>query len=76
MRGGYLQDPNATGECQFCALDSTNQFLAQLGSDYANRWRNFGFMWIYIVFNAFAAVGLYWLVRVPKKSKSKKAKKE
>ncbi|KAG4442031.1 hypothetical protein IFR05_002499 [Cadophora sp. M221] len=73
-RGGYLQDANATGSCNFCALDSTNQFLAALSSNYDNRWRNFGFMWIYIVFNAFAAVGLYWLVRVPKKAK--KAKKE
>ncbi|KAL2067593.1 hypothetical protein VTL71DRAFT_2018 [Oculimacula yallundae] len=74
MRGGRLADANATGECRFCALDSTNQFLQSLGSTYDNRWRNFGFMWIYIVFNACAAVALYWLVRVPKKTK--KGKKE
>lgn len=72
-KGGYLQDPNATDECNFRTLDSTNQFLSLLSSNYAHRWRNFGIMWAFIIFNAFAAVGLYWLVRVPKKAK--KAKK-
>ncbi|XMA11583.1 hypothetical protein WAI453_004374 [Rhynchosporium graminicola] len=73
-KGGYLQDANAIGNCSYCALDSTNQFLNLLGSSYDHRWRNFGFMWIYIVFNACAALALYWLFRVPKKAK--KAKKE
>jgi ABC-type multidrug transport system permease subunit len=70
--GGRLLDPNATGECAYCALDSTNQFLSALDLDYGNRWRNFGLMWVYIIFNCFAAVVLYWLVRVPKKTKAKK----
>ena len=35
----------------------------------ADRWRNFGIMFAYIIFNVFGALFLYWLTRVPKKSK-------
>jgi ATP-binding cassette, subfamily G (WHITE), member 2, PDR len=73
--GGYLEDPNATGNCSYCSLDSTNQFLAQISSSYSHRWRNFGILWAFIIFNVFMAVFLYWLVRVPK-NRQKKAKKE
>ncbi|KAF5373389.1 hypothetical protein D9757_009736 [Collybiopsis confluens] len=71
IAGGALSNPNATSQCQFCAITSTNAFLAQVNSFYSNRWRNFGFMWIYIVFNFFAALGFYWLGRVPKNTKKK-----
>lgn len=37
--------------------------------------RNFGIIWAYIIFNGFAAVFLYWLVRVPKGGAGKKEKK-
>ncbi|KAJ5758628.1 hypothetical protein N7520_005784 [Penicillium odoratum] len=30
-------------------------------------WMNFGIMWIFILFNIFGAVFLYWMFRVPKK---------
>lgn len=73
--GGYLEDPNAVGNCSYCALDSTNQFLTRISSSYTHRWRNFGIMWAFIIFNVFMAVFLYWLARVPK-NKQKKAKKE
>lgn len=72
--GGYLQDPSSTGQCSYCSISSTNQFLSALGSDFSLRWRNMGLLWVYIIFNACMAVFLYWLVRVPKKAK--KAKKE
>ncbi|KAF5484687.1 ZEB2-regulated ABC transporter 1 [Colletotrichum siamense] len=67
VMGGYLKDPNATTDCQFCTIKDTNYFLAGVKSDYADRWRNFGIAWVYIIFNVFAALGLYWLARVPKK---------
>jgi ATP-binding cassette subfamily G (WHITE) protein 2 (PDR) len=71
--GGYLEFPEATGECSFCSISDTNQFLAALGSNYEHRWRNFGILWAFIIFNAVMAVFLYWLFRVPKtKSKAKK----
>ncbi|KAI9803300.1 MAG: hypothetical protein M1825_002091 [Sarcosagium campestre] len=73
--GGYVQNPNATSDCGFCSVSDTNTFLAQVSSTYSHRWRDFGVMWAFIVFNIFGAVFLYWLVRVPK-GKGKKEKKE
>lgn len=71
--GGYLENPNATTDCGFCAISSTNTFLTAVSSNYSDRWRDFGILWGFIVFNIFAAILLYWLVRVPKKSKKQKA---
>jgi ATP-binding cassette subfamily G (WHITE) protein 2 (PDR) len=78
IAGGYLQNPEAAENCGFCSIADTNAFLAGVGAKYEDRWRNFGIMWAFIIFNIFAALGLYWLVRVPKKKDStgKKAKKE
>lgn len=69
--GGYLQDPSATSECQFCSYDDTNVFLDQISLSYSHAWRDFAILWVYIFFNIFAAVGIYWLARVPKKPKRK-----
>jgi ABC-type multidrug transport system ATPase subunit len=69
--GGYAVDPNATNECSFCPIKDTNVFLKSLSSDYTTAWRNFGILWVYIVFNIGAALVLYWLVRVPKVKKEK-----
>jgi ABC-type multidrug transport system permease subunit len=69
--GGYLQDPNATEMCQYCTYDDTNVFLSGIGISYDQRWRNFGILWAYIIFNVAAAVALYWLVRMPKGGKKK-----
>lgn len=74
--GGRLQNPSATSDCSFCVLDSTNQFLSMISSSYDLRWRNFGILWVFIVFNAVMAVFLYWLVRVPKKQKEEKNSKK
>lgn len=74
--GGYLTTASMnTNSCEFCPIDSTNTFLAQVSSDYSTRWRNFGIMWAYIIFNVCAAVFLYWAIRVPK-TKGKRVKKE
>lgn len=72
--GGYVSPEtiNATTDCSFCSADQTNTYLASLNSYYTHRWRNFGLMWVYIVFNVAGALFLYWLVRVPKKAKKAK----
>jgi ATP-binding cassette subfamily G (WHITE) protein 2 (PDR) len=67
--GGYLVDKAATSACRFCSVSDTNVFLASFNASYDNRWRNFGIMWAYIVFNVAMAVFMYWLVRVPKGAK-------
>ncbi|KZF23845.1 putative ABC transporter [Xylona heveae TC161] len=70
--GGYLTNPDATSGCNFCQVSETNIFLKQVSSDFSDRWRNFGLMWVYVIFNIAAALFLYWLARVPKKSRGKK----
>lgn len=71
--GGSLKNPDATSDCQFCTVQSTNVFLASVNSNYSHRWRNFGLMWAYIIFNVFGGIFFYWFMRVPKKSMKKKA---
>jgi ABC-type multidrug transport system permease subunit len=65
--GGYLSNPNAMMECEFCVIADTNTFLSSVGIDYEDRWRNFGILWGFVVFNVLMAVLLYWGLRVPKK---------
>jgi ATP-binding cassette, subfamily G (WHITE), member 2, PDR len=65
--GGYITNANSTTECTYCPVSDTNVFLANVRSNYADRWMNFGIVWVFIVFNVFGALALYWIVRVPKK---------
>lgn len=62
--GGYLVDETSTTECNYCSASTTDELLGQFGLSYGTRWRDFGLLWVYILFNIVAAVGLYWLVRV------------
>ncbi|KAL8651923.1 MAG: hypothetical protein Q9210_002992 [Variospora velana] len=66
-RGGYLRPDsmNSTTECIFCSGSETNIFLEDVSAVYGDRWRNLG------IFNVGAAVGLYWLARVPKGKREK-----
>ncbi|KAL8651741.1 MAG: hypothetical protein Q9226_004578 [Calogaya cf. arnoldii] len=66
--GGYLtpESVNSTIECVFCAGSDTNVFLRGVSAEYGDRWRNLGVFVVYAVFNVGAAVGFYWLARVPK----------
>ncbi|KAM0328215.1 hypothetical protein ACHAQA_005624 [Verticillium albo-atrum] len=66
LAGGQVMNAAATDICEFCPLATTDAFLATINSDYGERWRNYGLMWVYIVFNIGAALLLYWLMRVPK----------
>ncbi|ENH69570.1 ABC transporter CDR4 [Fusarium oxysporum f. sp. cubense race 1] len=69
--GGYIVNTAAT-ECQYCTISDTNTFLESKSMSYGNRWRDFGLLWAYCVFNIAAAFGIYWVVRVPKNKKTKK----
>lgn len=69
--GGYVMDPDSEHTCSYCAVKDTNVFLASISSHYEDRWRNFGILWAFIVFNIFGAVVLYWVARVPKGKRKK-----
>ena len=50
--GGYVTNPSATDNCQFCSYRTTDQFLQSNSNIFwSHHWRNFGFMWIYVGFN-------------------------
>ncbi|KAJ5578431.1 ABC multidrug transporter C [Penicillium hispanicum] len=69
--GGYLQNTTVGSQCAFCSISSTDTYLGQVGSYFSDAWRNFGLMWVYIIFNICMAVFIYWIARVPKGSRSK-----
>ncbi|GAB0134009.1 ZEB2-regulated ABC transporter 1 [Epichloe bromicola] len=74
---GKLSDDAERVTCQYCPISDTNKFLAGVSSDYNDRWRNFGLLWLYVIFNIVAAMFVYWLARMPKnKLGGKKEKKE
>lgn len=64
--GGYLENGDATSNCRYCPIKTTDTFLESLSSNFDNRWRDFGIGMVYIVFNIGASLFLYWLVRMPK----------
>lgn len=64
--GGYLLNSDATVDCKFCKIKDTNVYLGGINAHYDDRWRNFGLMWVYVVFNVAAALALYWILRMPK----------
>jgi hypothetical protein len=48
---GYLLNSDATANCQYCPLSSADQFLAEYGVFYEQRWRNSGIVWGFVAFN-------------------------
>lgn len=69
--GGYLLDEGAS-RCQFCAISNTDTYLALVSIYYKHAWRDFGLMFVFILFNIAAALGIYWLARVPKKESKRR----
>ncbi|EGW34906.1 multidrug resistance protein CDR1 [Spathaspora passalidarum NRRL Y-27907] len=70
--GGYILADEATGQCQFCQMNNTNEFLASVGSFYSQRWRNYGIFVAFIAANVLFSIFLYWLGRVPKGTRERK----
>lgn len=66
LAGGQLQNPNATSDYKYCSLTVADQYLAASDIEWFQRWRNFGIIWAYAVFNIFMATLLYYLFRVRK----------
>jgi ABC-type multidrug transport system permease subunit len=71
--GGLVLNPTARSMCEYCPLATTNEFLTRFQISYDTRWRDFGLIWVYILVNIMAGLGLYWAFKVPKKGGSKRA---
>ncbi|KAJ3071327.1 hypothetical protein HDU98_005492 [Podochytrium sp. JEL0797] len=48
---GILVNPDAMGECLYCPVQVGDNIFEPLGWSYNNRWRNFGFMLAFWLFN-------------------------
>lgn len=64
MSTGYIENPNATENCAYCLYSVGDEYLERIDASYSNLWRNFGFFWVYIIFNFFAMIGIYYLFHV------------
>lgn len=67
---GALQNPDATEACRYCTVTVADEYLAGVGIYWDDRWRNFGILWAYVLFNIAVAVFTYWLFRVGHKKRS------
>jgi ATP-binding cassette subfamily G (WHITE) protein 2 (PDR) len=74
--GGSLSNPKSNQTCLYCPVASTDTYLAKISINYSDRWRNFGLIWAFIIFDVVVALGAYWLLRVPKKGMRLKFWKE
>ncbi|KAJ5768322.1 CDR ABC transporter [Penicillium manginii] len=66
LAGGQVLNKDATSSCEYCSLQVADQFTAQSEIYYSDRWRNFGIVWAFIIFNIFMATVLYYTFRVKK----------
>lgn len=64
LSAGFLINPEATAECEYCSVRIADTFLAQNGIYWSDRCRNFGLMWAYVLFNVAVLVLLYYVLRV------------
>ncbi|KAI8622166.1 ABC-2 type transporter-domain-containing protein [Chytriomyces sp. MP71] len=48
---GVLQEPEATGLCQYCPVKSGDNIFHAFGWSYDNRWRNLGLLLAFWIFN-------------------------
>ncbi|TNY24740.1 putative SNQ2-ABC transporter [Rhodotorula diobovata] len=78
IAGSYAEvQPN--GDCGLCTYGSGDAFLRTLNMSFSHRWRDFGFLWAYVVFNIAAVFLGFYLYSIADWSKlsfkSKKGKK-
>lgn len=75
---GYLtpESVGSTSVCVFCPGNDTNVFLKNVSANYNDRWRNYCILWVYILFNVVAAIGLFWLFKVQKRKHKQPSQKE
>eukprot|EP01113_Clastostelium_recurvatum_P049931 TRINITY_DN9334_c0_g1_i3.p1 TRINITY_DN9334_c0_g1~~TRINITY_DN9334_c0_g1_i3.p1 ORF type:complete len:1492 (-),score=487.16 TRINITY_DN9334_c0_g1_i3:90-4565(-) len=64
---GYIANPDATSDCGYCQFSSGQQFYEGYGWSYDHRWRNFGFIIAYWIFNIVVATFFIYLFRKPKR---------
>jgi ATP-binding cassette subfamily G (WHITE) protein 2 (PDR) len=69
--GGYLKYPTTRHDYEYFPVSDTNILLSNTGITVGDRWHNFAYLTVYVVFNVFATFFIYHIVR-ERKSKSSK----
>jgi len=64
---GYINNPDATALCEYCTFATGPEFYEQNGWSYDNRWRNFGILAAFFLFNVIVSSMLIWLFRKGKR---------
>lgn len=49
--GGYINNPNATSACQYCAYARGEDFYKPVGISFDDRWRDLGIFIAFLAFN-------------------------
>ncbi|ODV77050.1 multidrug resistance protein [Suhomyces tanzawaensis NRRL Y-17324] len=70
--GGNLLNGNASSNCRYCPMKTTDDFLKSVNTLFSERWRNFGILICFIAANILLTIFFYWLARVPKGNREKK----
>lgn len=61
---GYINNPDAVNTlCEYCSFRSGKEFLNTLEWDISYRWRDFGILIGYLVFNVLLSVIFVWVFR-------------
>lgn len=58
--GGYVQN-GSNGLCEFCQYANGDEFAAGFNVYYSKKWRDYGIVWIFIVFNFAVVFICSWL---------------
>lgn len=62
--GGYLINPSATADCQYCQYSVGDQYLANLNISADQKWRDFGVFLVFVCTNWFLVYFFIYSVRI------------
>lgn len=62
--GGYLLNPDATADCQYCPYSTGNGYLSTLNIKASNKWRDFGVFLAFVISNWALVYFFIYTVRV------------
>jgi len=65
--GGYINNLNATVQCQYCQFASGDEFYKPINISFGNRWRDLGIFVGFIMFNIFVTICASKLFRFAKR---------
>lgn len=62
--GGYLLNPQATADCQYCPYSTGNDYLATLNIKASDKWRDFGIFLAFVISNWALVYFFIYTVRI------------